>query len=490
MKKIIIVTSIILAVVVFALFGIKSVSKTNGSKNETNGGLTVMYKLAETTEVTESFKSSGVVDVLEREDIYAVSDGKIKEFLIEVGDTVNVGDVLFIYDEQYLEDLQDSLADAKLNLQISQTNLQGYRDNLNSINDPTVREIDLLPLESQVYNSQNAIEDYSNQLETIEENILDAEEDITKATEEYNKQKMLFDNGLISEKELESFADILKATEDTKENLDIQKESLQDNIERANYNLDIANKNLNFAKNPSSMKNEQQVNQAQNSITIGELNVEQAKSNVDKIQEKINEYTTSQISQVEGVVTDISVLKMTPITKGTKVLEITDVSNENYKVILNVEQKHNSKLKEGQDVLITSSALGDEVVNGKISKIMSDATISKNTTGTNTYIDSEVIFNESIKGLKSGFTVEGEVIVEKFDNAVVIPVLSVVIGEDDKKYVYVINDDNTVEKREVKLGVLDGAVVQVTNVQDSEKIATNNLKFIEDGDTVNPIEKE
>ncbi len=485
-KKIIIGVIIVLTVVSFGAFGINTVKKQNPNSAYSADGETVKYELSTVSEAIETFKASGIVDVIDRNTIYATSDGIIKDILFEVGDEVKTGDVLFTYDEQYLTDLQNSLEDAKLNVEIAQVNLQGNRDTLKDISSPEVREIDILPLETQVYNAENAVSDYTKQLTTLEEDIVDADENIKEAQEDYDKQKTLFDNGLISQKELSTFEDVVKAQENAKKSIVTQKENLEDTIERAKYNLDVANKNLNYAKNPEE-NNKQQISQIENSIKVGELNLQQAQSNVKKIEEKINEFTLQQVSEIDGVVTKISVPKMSTVIKGAPVIEITGNNNDNFKVVLNVDQKYNSKLKLGQEVTVTSTALGDESVKGSISKILTDA---KATQSGGAIVTAEVTFEEDVKGLKSGFSVDGEVLVNHFDNAIIVPIVAVNIDEDDQKYVYIINDDNIIERRDVTLGVIVGGDVQVDNIEEGEKIAVNKLKELTDGDTVVPIEKE
>ncbi len=488
-KKVIIICSAI-AIILFIIIGVNSV-KRSGTSAVKGEGQSVQYILPTTKEAVDTFNSKGFVTVKESEEVYAINDGKIGEMLVEVGDTVNVGDTLFTYDEQYLEDLQDSLEDAKLNLQIAQTNLSGYRSNLNNIDGTVdVRQVEVLSYESQVQSAKNVVEDYNKQLETLSSDIEKANTSVEEAKEEYDKQEILYKNGLISLKELESFEDIVESAEDGKDVLVTQKETLTSNIERANYSLEVANKNLHYAKNPESIDTKQQVSQAKNSISIGELNVKQAQSAVEKIQEEINVFVNEQTSTVEGVVTKINVANMTNVTKGSNVLEITNMTSDNYKVVLSVEQKNAYKLKEGLKVIVTSSGIGDEKVNGYISKVMPEAKVVTSNNGQSSFVDIEVSFKEDLKGLKNGFTVDGEVIVKHFDDAVVIPILSIGIDENGENYIYVIKDDNTLEKRFITIGVILGSEVQVDNVTVDEKIVTSNIKRLNDGDKVNPIEEE
>jgi multidrug efflux pump subunit AcrA (membrane-fusion protein) len=69
------------------------------------------------------------------------------------------------------------------------------------------------------------------------------------------------------------------------------------------------------------------------------------------------------------------------------------------------------------------------------------------------------------------------------------------VEQDDNSYLYIVNDDNTVSKRVVKLGKsVDGIIQVVDNVMPGERVVVDGMLAISDGvkvyDISNPVKEE
>ncbi len=479
-KKVVI--GIVVSIVVFGILGYNKVKNQDGGTSGKGSGTTVNYVLAKEEEVTETFTSKGVVGNKKSDIIYSSNDGKILDFEVKVGDKVNIGDIIFTYDEQNLDSLEQSLEDAKINLNIARTSLKGNENNYRSATE--VKEVDLLPFETQVHNSENSIEEIERQIININKEVENAKLTFEKEKADFENRSILFENGLISKVELDSYELALNNQEKLLMDLERQKKDLESSLESAKFNLDVANKNLNYAKTPVG----DIVSQAENSVSIGELNVKQAELTLDRIEEKISNFKKEEYSTVSGVVTEIYVDKGDLLQEGTKVMEIIDTSSSNIIVTLDINQRNIYKVKEGQKVIVTSSGIGNEEVVGNVSKVMAIANIITKNTGNDSIIKVEVSFDGNVDDLKIGFTVDGEVVVSENEKSIIVPILSINIDDDGNYYLFIANNENVVEKRYIDSGVILSSDIVVTNVEVGERVIVSNLKSIAEGEKINPIE--
>lgn len=491
MKKPVIIGLIVILIAIFMFFGYQQIIKsTGGSKKDLAS--TVNYITVEGRESRKSFNNKGVMELREINNQSASIDGKVAEVFFDLGDYVEVGDVLYTYDDSALKDLEDSLRDAQMNLKVAEINLDGSNDSYNNITETVkVTEMDLLPLEGQVYSAQTTLAEYNRQYEAYGKDIANAQSNIQKAKDEYNNQVILFENGIITQNELDTFQKAIDDQENMYEDLLLQRENLGYTIETAKYNLEVANKNLEYSKNPEEKTDLQsQKDQALNGIELSQISVAQAQLQVEKIENQIAEFKKEEVSNYSGVITTIYATKGTPVQEGATVMDISDISKDNLIAVLNVDQKNLSKVEIGQSVEVTSTGIGDETVYGEISKISPTATLNTSTSGTESYTRVEVSFNDDISTLKSGFLVDCDIVTETKENAIFVPIVALLTDDVGEKYIYVATEDNIVEKRFVETGAVDGLDVEVTNLEIGENVITSNLDLLVEGTVIKLGENE
>ena len=84
--------------------------------------------------------------------------------------------------------------------------------------------------------------------------------------------------------------------------------------------------------------------------------------------------------------------------------------------------------------------------------------------------------------------------ISKYAGHIAIP-KDAVVEQDENSYLYIVNDDNTVSKRVVKLGKsVDGIIQVVDNVMPGERVVVDGMLAISDGvkvyDISNPVKEE
>ncbi|HHX61801.1 MAG TPA: hypothetical protein GX707_14025, partial [Epulopiscium sp.] len=91
--------------------------------------------------------------------------------------------------------------------------------------------------------------------------------------------------------------------------------------------------------------------------------------------------------------------------------------------------------------------------------------------------------------LKPGFNVDVKIKTVNKEDALTLPILSIMEDADeDYKYVFIIKDDNTLEKREIQELTLDNINVEVIGVEVGERIVAEPTDDLEEGTIVSDSE--
>ena len=124
---------------------------------------------------------------------------------------------------------------------------------------------------------------------------------------------------------------------------------------------------------------------------------------------------------------------------------------------INISEEQVRNISVGQEVSLIANYDTTKNYEGKITKINEIGTRS---TGGTTFAAVASIVNDGT--LKLGMSINSEVVISKNDDLLTLPVEAIII-EDDGRYVNKINDDGTVEKILVEIGVSDATNVQIVS---------------------------
>ena len=156
---------------------------------------------------------------------------------------------------------------------------------------------------------------------------------------------------------------------------------------------------------------------------------------------------------------------------SSPVFEIANV--DVLEISTGINEQNVSKIKIGQDVKVRINSVSDQWMNGtitEISKVMN--------TQTKNYPVTIALENKD-DALVSGMYAEVEVVVERAEYVLVIPVDAIVYKEA-KPVVFVVNEDNTVSAVNVTLGLNDGDFYVVENglAQGDQIVVKGNGKLV------------
>ena len=210
-----------------------------------------------------------------------------------------------------------------------------------------------------------------------------------------------------------------------------------------------------------------------------------AEAQLEKAQAQLNAATV--LSTVEGTVVEVNRNVSKSPTGNSQVL-VHIVSNDNLQVKGELSEYNLANLSVGQEVTFTSKVYPDKTWNGKISYISnypknnSEASASVAGSNTGSKYPYTVDVTSEIGDLKQGFTVSVEV--KSMSKALLVPITSIVM-EEDKNYVWILDENQKAKKVEVGLGNADAENQEITSgLTDGAKVISNPTASLQEGKEV------
>ena len=210
-----------------------------------------------------------------------------------------------------------------------------------------------------------------------------------------------------------------------------------------------------------------------------------AEAQLEKAQAQLNAATV--LSNVEGTVVEVNRNVSKSPTGNSQVL-VHIVSNDNLQVKGELSEYNLANLSVGQEVTFTSKVYPDKTWNGKISYISnypknnSEASSSLAGSNTGSKYPYTVDVTSEIGDLKQGFSVSVEV--KSMSKALLVPITSIVM-EEDKNYVWILDENQKAKKVEVGLGNADAENQEITSgLTDGAKVISNPTASLQEGKEV------
>lgn len=241
----------------------------------------------------------------------------------------------------------------------------------------------------------------------------------------------------------------------------------------------------------------EQAQAATSSVSSIDSQISDAKDNradavaqLNKAQAQLDAATV--LSTLEGTVVEVN-RNVSKSPTGNSQVVVHVVSNENLQVKGELSEYNLANLSVGQEVTFTSKVYQDKSWTGKISYISdypknngeaANAALGGNTGSKYPYT---VDVTSDIGELKQGFSVSVEV--KNKSKAILVPLTSV-ITENDKNYVWLLDDQKKAKKVEVTLGNADADNQEITSgVTDGAKVISNPTSSLEEGKEVKADEE-
>lgn len=312
-KKVISLISVLLVIALgFTIYKVKFAKPATTQS-------TVKYTVLKKTNVSTTINSSGAIKSGDSTNIYSNLEYNVASISVEVGDVVKKGDVLATIDTTTLE---EQLAEAEQSLTANETKNQ-------------------LSLASAKQKYENLKYLYDNNLNT---DIIDAENslesaklDLEKKTKAYDYNKVMYDNGEISQQDLN----------DKK----IEYENAKNTYDKATASLEAKKINA-----------KQSLDEAKTSYENAKASADD-KSNRLAFEDKKKKLQDAKvIATVDGTVTNVNAV--VGVQASGALFVIQDLGN--LVVNASVDETDVGKVKVGQKARITTDASGNEVIEGEV----------------------------------------------------------------------------------------------------------------------------
>ena len=196
---------------------------------------------------------------------------------------------------------------------------------------------------------------------------------------------------------------------------------------------------------------------------------------------------TTVLSTVEGTVVEVNRNVSKSPTGNSQVL-VHIVSNDNLQVKGELSEYNLANLSVGQEVTFTTKVYPDKTWTGKISYISnypknnseSNSSLSGSNSGSKYPFTIDV--TSEVGDLKQGFTVSIEV--KNSSKALIVPITSVVM-EEEKNFVWILDENKKAKKVEVGLGNADAENQEITSgLTDGAKVISNPTASLQEGKEV------
>ena len=196
---------------------------------------------------------------------------------------------------------------------------------------------------------------------------------------------------------------------------------------------------------------------------------------------------TTVLSTVEGTVVEVNRNVSKSPTGNSQVL-VHIVSNDNLQVKGELSEYNLANLSVGQEVTFTTKVYPDKTWTGKISYISnypknnSESNSSPSGSNSGSKYPFTIDVTSEVGDLKQGFTVSIEV--KNSSKALIVPITSVVM-EEEKNFVWILDENKKAKKVEVGLGNADAENQEITSgLTDGAKVISNPTASLQEGKEV------
>ncbi len=521
-----------IAIIVGAmLLSMLNMTACNGSSNDdasyTDGTYFENVMPYQAQDLSDFISVSGTVESESSMNVTSSVNAKITKLNVAIGDYVNEGDVLCVFDnsdiKQQITDLETSIKNAsaldentkklnrkalenakedqKIQLKSAKESIDSakddynktykkYSDCINNINSCVLEYNDVCNQIAE-YESSMSDMDYGDNQDFYDDSYDDSMDNFDNSMDN-------FDNYDDTSSQDDTYSSLIAKREELSAKIESYKteaSSYEDQLDPLQKAIDSANDNYDSVKRSTN----QAIETAQNTVDIQDYQNDSSSNTATQLKNlktQLEECTVK--AEKSGTVTSLSVAEGDTPTEGALLMTIEN--NSQLKITANIDEKDILKVKEGMNVVITSEATGDTEIKGKVSKVIT--IVSSNGNSSNPSGDSSG--GSSSNGFTAEITIDGnsDLLVGMKAKAKIMlveksgcySVLYDCIMYDDNGNPYVLvadtsNSDNgttaTVKRADVTLGAESGSYVEVTSdsLKENDLIITTPYEVAE-GDTI------
>jgi len=460
-KKYIIAIVLVVAAAGFIGFNIFNANRLEAAEGgAARNALPVQWEFPQRQTIISRVSARGTVELVDRTIVFPETQAQIIELHVEVGDTVQIGDLLITYDDSILQTLHDSLAEAQLALRSAELGLAATRIA------PSATE--LLAAENQIEQARSNIANIGAQLDQIDLQVSQLQDNIRTAQSTRDDVLRLFNSGVASRAELDNANDAIRRLEDQLAITESQRDAAALGLPLAEESERLAQAQFNAIRDRNAQPGA--VNQAQ----IQQVSIERAQLSISQIERSIEEFEREERATVAGTVLNVFVEEGEFSAPGRPLMEIADISNDNLVIVVHVPENDAGNITVGQEVEITGAALGGHSYEGYIEMIHPLAAPRQMGTAVETVVTVEIAVINTTR-LRAGINVDADIVTQISEDTIVVPLMATLSEGGGVNFVYVITEDYTLERRDIILGEFSDMFIEAEGLAENDMVVSSPI---------------
>lgn len=186
------------------------------------------------------------------------------------------------------------------------------------------------------------------------------------------------------------------------------------------------------------------------------------------------------VTPIDGIVTHIDVpVSGVNITPAKAIFTVADPDEVIFEA--NVDEVDIGQIKEGQETILTLDAYLEETIESKVIQVGFEA-ITTRGGGTAFPVKIQLPENKNL-GFKLGMNGDLEIILDKKENALVVPASSI-MKRKEKYYVFVVKN-GVAKKQEVKIGLETETETEIRQgLNEKDEVISEKLSQVKDGQRI------
>lgn len=209
---------------------------------------------------------------------------------------------------------------------------------------------------------------------------------------------------------------------------------------------------------------------AQYSVDSAEIALERAALQIERAQKNLDiaileREKTIIAAPFDGIIADISIKEgdqvLSPTEQAMLIIDLDELEMNGI-----VDEIDISRVMTGQQVLIVLDALPDREITGRVSSISMTGTIRAGVVSYEIIVATE----GTDRNIKDGMTASAEIIVERYEDILLIPNRAI-RGSLASPWVEIVTADGTVEQRQITTGASNGSSTEIiSGLKEGEEV--------------------
>ena len=459
------VVGIMIVLGVIASMNKPEVEETIGGYKE---GPRVQVEKIKKDNIEAKISSSGKLKAVDSQTVYLDASNKIITINKEVGDTVKQGEVILVLD-------QEAELSSQKNLEALEAQLVAAKESLNQLLGAASKG-DILSAQATLTQLKNNRKDTETSITNKKVDLSNLEKDLKQAETDLKVNEELFEAGALSQKDLDDSKDKVTTLKQNIDQMNTAITSLESSLKQMDLQIETAQYNLDLLNNKVEDSNKkQQIASAEGQIKSLESQIYTAKNNLQNT-------STSVVAPINGVITYLPEEEGMPVTAGSKILTIVDPGK--LEVTCDISPYYAADLRVGLDAVIKYTGSKTIEVAGKVAKVAAVADVKQSSSGETVSLPVKVEVTQPGEVIKPGFSVDVKIITDTRTDVCVAPILAVMEDDDKNYYVYVVAEDGTISRKDVKQGLSNGLYTEIEGVQEGELVVSNPADYLAEGTKV------